>query len=127
MLYFNPVSLIAFLLALSKYVVYRLWFHRFGPFFCHSEAAADTPVAPEQNKNLDPQAPEEASSSGLDSGPVSSANGHGAEPGISQSDSENKDPSSNTGPEEVEYYPRKRGRPSKRFLRKKYKKYLNRK
>nr|XP_023652536.1 zinc finger protein 335 isoform X5 [Paramormyrops kingsleyae] len=100
------------------------------PFYMsnsHSqEAAADTPVVPEQNKNLDPQAPEEASSSGLDSGPVSSANGHGAEPGISQSDSENKDPSSNTGPEEVEYYPRKRGRPSKRFLRKKYKKYLNR-
>ncbi|XP_061076437.1 zinc finger protein 335 isoform X2 [Conger conger] len=82
--------------------------------------------ASEGNKSSDAQVPEEASSSGLDNGPASSANENGAEPGVSQSDSENKDPSSNTGPEEVEFYPRKRGRPSKRFLRKKYKKYMNR-
>ncbi|XP_036387803.1 zinc finger protein 335 isoform X1 [Megalops cyprinoides] len=99
--------------------------------FPYSEAtrrgqeAANTMELSEGN-NLDPQAPEEASSSGLDNGPASSANENGAEPGVSQSDSENKDPSSNTGPEEVEFYPRKRGRPSKRFLRKKYKKYMNR-
>uniref|UniRef100_A0A672JCF6 C2H2-type domain-containing protein n=1 Tax=Salarias fasciatus TaxID=181472 RepID=A0A672JCF6_SALFA len=43
-----------------------------------------------------------------------------AEAAVSQSDSENKDPSSNMQPEE-EFFPRKRGRPSKRFLRKKYK------
>ncbi|KAJ8401355.1 hypothetical protein AAFF_G00385860 [Aldrovandia affinis] len=90
------------------------------------EMAAVTMEASEANKGLDSQMPEEASSSGLDNGPASSANENGAEPGVSQSDSENKDPSSNTGPEEVEFYPRKRGRPSKRFLRKKYKKYMNR-
>ncbi|KAI1891026.1 hypothetical protein AGOR_G00159620 [Albula goreensis] len=89
------------------------------------ESATVTIEASEVN-SLDAQVPEEASSSGLDNGPASSANENGAEPGVSQSDSENKDPSSNTGPEEVEYYPRKRGRPSKRFLRKKYKKYMNR-
>ncbi|XP_064160672.1 zinc finger protein 335 isoform X3 [Anguilla rostrata] len=88
--------------------------------------AAVTMEASVGNKSLDAQVPEEASSSGLDNGPASSANENGAEPGVSQSDSENKDPSSNTGPEEVEFYPRKRGRPSKRFLRKKYKKYMNR-
>ncbi|KAJ8358600.1 hypothetical protein SKAU_G00151250 [Synaphobranchus kaupii] len=89
-------------------------------------AAAVTMETSEGNQSLDAQVPEEASSSGLDNGPASSANENGAEPGVSQSDSENKDPSSNTGPEEVEFYPRKRGRPSKRFLRKKYKKYMNR-
>ncbi|XP_057686379.1 zinc finger protein 335 isoform X2 [Corythoichthys intestinalis] len=40
------------------------------------------------------------------------------------SDSENKDPSSNSPPEE--FFERKRGRPSKCFLRKKYKKHLSR-
>uniref|UniRef100_UPI003AABC951 uncharacterized protein znf335 n=1 Tax=Centroberyx gerrardi TaxID=166262 RepID=UPI003AABC951 len=68
---------------------------------------------------------EEASSSGLGNGPASLPNGDTAEAAITQSDSENKDPSSNTAPEE-EFFPRKRGRPSKRFLRKKYKKYINR-
>ena len=70
--------------------------------------------------------PEEASSSGMGNRPVPSNGGDEAEAGISQSDSENKDPSSNM-PLEEEFFPRKRGRPSKRFLRKKYKKYMNRK
>ncbi|KAL4624341.1 zinc finger protein 335 isoform X3 [Arapaima gigas] len=91
------------------------------------EAAASNRAAPEVNKNVDSQVAEEASSSGIDNGPISSANENGAEPGVSQSDSENKDPSSNTGQEEMDYYPRKRGRPTKQFLRKKYKKYMNRK
>uniref|UniRef100_A0A8C9TD01 Zinc finger protein 335 n=1 Tax=Scleropages formosus TaxID=113540 RepID=A0A8C9TD01_SCLFO len=81
----------------------------------------------QSSKNVDSQVAEEASSSGMDNGPMSSGNENGAEPGVSQSDSENKDPSSNTGPEEVDCYPRKRGRPTKQFLRKKYKKYINRK
>ncbi|XP_030639733.1 zinc finger protein 335-like [Chanos chanos] len=78
------------------------------------------------NGAVDPQAPEEASSSGLGNGNASLSNGNTVEPGVSQSDSENKDPSSNTGPEDAEFFPRKRGRPSRRFLRKKYKKYMNR-
>lgn len=71
-------------------------------------------------------ASEEASSSGIGNAPGMETDRDTAEAAISQSDSENKDPSSNTQPEE-EFFPRKRGRPSKRFLRKKYKKYLNRK
>ncbi|KAM4610184.1 zinc finger protein 335-like [Polymixia lowei] len=82
-----------------------------------AESAAKKPRV-----SVDASVPEEASSSGLGNGP---ANGDAAEAAVSQSDSENKDPSSNTGPEE-EFLPRKRGRPSKRFLRKKYKKYINR-
>ncbi|XP_074698973.1 zinc finger protein 335 isoform X3 [Strix aluco] len=62
---------------------------------------------------------EAASSSGLENGTGESL----AEPGISQSDSENKDPSSNTSPEEADLIPRRRGRPSRRFLGKKYRKY----
>ncbi|XP_035512543.1 zinc finger protein 335-like isoform X2 [Morone saxatilis] len=73
----------------------------------------------------DASAPEEASSSGLNNGPATVTDGETADAAISQSDSENKDPSSNTQPEE-EFFQRKRGRPSKRFLRKKYKKYINR-
>uniref|UniRef100_A0A3Q3B4E9 Zinc finger protein 335 n=1 Tax=Kryptolebias marmoratus TaxID=37003 RepID=A0A3Q3B4E9_KRYMA len=61
-----------------------------------------------------------ASSSGLGNGAGVGTDGDTAEAAISQSDSENKDPSSNSQPEE-EFFPRKRGRPSKRFLRKKYK------
>lgn len=68
---------------------------------------------------------EEASSSGLNNGAATTTDGENAEAAISQSDSENKDPSSNTQPEE-EFFQRKRGRPSKHFLRKKYKKYINR-
>ncbi|XP_014799305.1 PREDICTED: zinc finger protein 335 isoform X2 [Calidris pugnax] len=65
---------------------------------------------------------EAASSSGLENGTSESL----AEPSISQSDSENKDPSSNTGPEEADLIPRRRGRPSRRFLGKKYRKYMGR-
>ncbi|KAM6120697.1 LOW QUALITY PROTEIN: zinc finger protein 335 [Phoenicopterus ruber ruber] len=63
----------------------------------------------------------EAAISGLENGTSESL----AEPSISQSDSENKDPSSNTGPEEADD-PRRRGRPSRRFLGKKYRKYMGR-
>ncbi|NXY39741.1 ZN335 protein, partial [Pomatorhinus ruficollis] len=62
---------------------------------------------------------EAASSSGLENGTSENL----AEPGISQSDSENKDPSSNTGAEDADIIPRRRGRPSRRFLGKKYRKY----
>ncbi|XP_036251576.1 zinc finger protein 335 isoform X11 [Molothrus ater] len=65
---------------------------------------------------------EAASSSGLENGPGENL----AEPGISQSDSENKDPSSNTGAEDADVIPRRRGRPSRRFLGKKYRKYMGR-
>ncbi|NXS53092.1 ZN335 protein, partial [Brachypteracias leptosomus] len=62
---------------------------------------------------------EAASSSCVENGASESM----AEPSISQSDSENKDPSSNAGPEEGDVLPRRRGRPSRRFLGKKYRKY----
>uniref|UniRef100_A0A3B4ZIS4 Zinc finger protein 335 n=1 Tax=Stegastes partitus TaxID=144197 RepID=A0A3B4ZIS4_9TELE len=79
-------------------------------------------VLDEGFRSKDASASEEASSSGLGTGPDIVTDGDTVEAAISQSDSENKDPSSNTQPEE-EFFPRKRGRPSKRFLRKKYKKY----
>nr|XP_020503962.1 zinc finger protein 335-like [Labrus bergylta]XP_020512760.1 zinc finger protein 335-like [Labrus bergylta] len=82
-------------------------------------------IAKKPRVSTDACASEEASSSGLNNDPAMVTDGDPAEAAISQSDSENKDPSSNTQPEE-EFFPRKRGRPSKRFLRKKYKKYLNR-
>lgn len=63
---------------------------------------------------------EAASSSGLENGTSKSL----AEPSISQSDSENKDPSSNMSSEEADVFPRRRGRPSRRFLGKKYRKYM---
>ncbi|NXD84408.1 ZN335 protein, partial [Halcyon senegalensis] len=62
---------------------------------------------------------EAASSSGLENGTSESLE----EPSVSQSDSENKDPSSNGSPEEADVLPRRRGRPSRRFLGKKYRKY----
>ncbi|XP_034446255.1 zinc finger protein 335-like isoform X3 [Hippoglossus hippoglossus] len=82
-------------------------------------------IAKKPRVSADASVPEEASSSGLGSGSAIAIDGDTAEATISQSDSENKDPSSNSQPEE-EFFQRKRGRPSKRFLRKKYKKYLNR-
>ncbi|XP_051524700.1 zinc finger protein 335-like isoform X3 [Myxocyprinus asiaticus] len=94
--------------------------------FLFSQSYSEAPALSQTNYPGDPQAPEEASSSGLESRTSTLSNGSTAEPGISQSDSENKDPSSNTGPDDVEFLPRKRGRPSKRFLQKKYKKYMNR-
>ncbi|XP_061908919.1 zinc finger protein 335 isoform X2 [Entelurus aequoreus] len=76
-------------------------------------------------KNADPSAADEASSSGLDNdSPALATDGDTAEAAVSQSDSENKDPSSN--PQSEEFFERKRGRPSKCFLRKKYRKHLNR-
>lgn len=65
---------------------------------------------------------EAASSSSLENGTSENL----AEPSISQSDSENKDPSSNTIAEDTDVIPRRRGRPSRRFLGKKYRKYMGR-
>uniref|UniRef100_A0A9J8B5N7 Zinc finger protein 335 n=1 Tax=Cyprinus carpio carpio TaxID=630221 RepID=A0A9J8B5N7_CYPCA len=87
----------------------------------------ESPAATQTSNAGDPQALEEASSSGLENGSSSLSNGSAVEPTVSQSDSENKDPSSNTSPDDLEFLPKKRGRPSKRFLQKKYKKYMNRK
>ncbi|XP_007231995.3 zinc finger protein 335 isoform X3 [Astyanax mexicanus] len=95
-------------------------------FLFHQGFTETSAPATQTSSKTDSQAPEEASSSGLENGSTSLSNGCTAEPGVSQSDSENKDPSSNTGPEDDEFFPRKRGRPSKRFLRRKYKKYINR-
>ncbi|NXA55972.1 ZN335 protein, partial [Nothocercus julius] len=76
-------------------------------------------VTSQSTQSCDLQNSEAASSSGLENGTSESL----AEPSISQSDSENKDPSSNTSPEEADVLPRRRGRPSRRFLGKKYRKY----
>lgn len=95
--------------------------------FLYPQSYTETAVSVSQTSTIvDPQAPEEASSSGLENGTVSISNGCTVEQGVSQSDSENKDPSSNNGPDDEEFFPRRRGRPSRRFLRKKYKKYINR-
>ncbi|XP_047224782.1 zinc finger protein 335-like [Girardinichthys multiradiatus] len=90
----------------------------------HSSKEAES-ISKWSRLSVDPSACEEASSSGLGQGLGREINEDTAEAAISQSDSENKDPSSNSQPEE-EFLPRKRGRPSKRFLRKKYRKYINR-
>ncbi|XP_051788788.1 zinc finger protein 335 isoform X1 [Erpetoichthys calabaricus] len=79
------------------------------------------------DQNMDVNILEQASSSGLESGECSTVNANPVEHGISQSDSENKDPSTNIEMEETDCFTRKRGRPSKRFLRRRYKKYLTRK
>ncbi|NXQ12546.1 ZN335 protein, partial [Peucedramus taeniatus] len=79
-------------------------------------------VTSQSTPNQELQNSEAASSSGLENGTGESL----AEPGISQSDSENKDPSSNTGAEDADVIPRRRGRPSRRFLGKKYRKYMGR-
>ncbi|XP_078508036.1 zinc finger protein 335 isoform X1 [Lissotriton helveticus] len=51
---------------------------------------------------------------------------HVGELSISQSDSENKDPISKTISEDLDVLPRRRGRPSRHFLNKKYRKYRGR-
>ena len=79
-------------------------------------------VTSQSTPSCELQNSEAASSSGLETGTNESL----AEPSVSQSDSENKDPSSNTGPEEADVVPRRRGRPSRRFLGKKYRKYMGR-
>ncbi|XP_061864930.1 zinc finger protein 335 isoform X2 [Colius striatus] len=63
-----------------------------------------------------------ASSSGLENGAGQSP----AEPGVGHSDSENKEPWAQAGPEEGDTVPRRRGRPSRRFLGKRYRKYMGR-
>uniref|UniRef100_A0A8C3DDK4 Zinc finger protein 335 n=1 Tax=Corvus moneduloides TaxID=1196302 RepID=A0A8C3DDK4_CORMO len=77
-------------------------------------------VTSQSTPNQELQNSEAASSSSMENGTGESL----AEPSISQSDSENKDPSSNTGAEEADVIPRRRGRPSRRFLGKKYRKYM---
>ncbi|KAJ7413364.1 zinc finger protein 335 isoform X1 [Willisornis vidua] len=79
-------------------------------------------VTSQSTPSLELQNSEAASSSGLENGVGESL----VEPSISQSDSENKDPSSNTGAEDADVVPRRRGRPSRRFLGKKYRKYMGR-
>uniref|UniRef100_A0A3Q3K3X5 C2H2-type domain-containing protein n=1 Tax=Monopterus albus TaxID=43700 RepID=A0A3Q3K3X5_MONAL len=90
---------------------------------CRSKEAES--IAKKPRVSADARSPEEASSSGLGNGPAVETNGNTAEAAISQSDSENKDPSSNTQSDE-EFFPRKRGRPSKRSLRCKNKRYTYR-
>ncbi|TRY85482.1 hypothetical protein DNTS_015645 [Danionella cerebrum] len=99
-----------------------------GPPRKFLSGSAESSEAPgsKANNTEEPPAPEEASSSGLVNGACSFSNGMAAEPGISQSDSENRDPSSNTSPDDLDNLPKKRGRPSKRFLQKKYRKYTSR-
>ncbi|NXY90926.1 ZN335 protein, partial [Alcedo cyanopectus] len=79
---------------------------------------AEPLVTSQSTPSRELQNSEAASSSGLENGTGESAE----EPGVGHSDSENKDPSSN-GPEEADVLPRRRGRPSRRFLGKKYRKY----
>lgn len=98
--------------------------HRFLCFLSTLNVEAEG-VAKKSKIDGDTSAPEEASSSGLNNGSAAATTEETAEAAISQSDSENKDPSSNAQPEE--FYKSKRGRPSKHFLRNKYKKYINRK
>ncbi|XP_078411529.1 zinc finger protein 335 isoform X1 [Cetorhinus maximus] len=78
-----------------------------------------------QSNPMDLQSSEAASSTAQENGDISAGNDIIAESGISQSDSENKDPSSNTN--EISYkHSRRRGRPPKRFGRRKYRGYLGR-
>lgn len=98
--------------------------HGFLCFLSTLNAEAEG-VVKKSKMDGDISAPEEASSSGLNNSTATATNEETAEAAISQSDSENKDPSSNAQPEE--FYKSKRGRPSKHFLRNKYKKYINRK
>ncbi|XP_067856787.1 zinc finger protein 335-like [Heptranchias perlo] len=78
-----------------------------------------------QSNLMDLQSSEAASSTAQENGDVSTANEIVAESGISQSDSENKDPSSNTNETSYKHL-RRRGRPPKRFGRRKYRGYLGR-
>lgn len=95
-------------------------------FFSFTFGTEAESIPKETRMSGDTVAAEEASSSGLNNDAVMATSEETAEATISQSDSENKDPSSNTQLEE-EFFKRKRGRPSKHFLRNKYKKYINRK
>ncbi|XP_078093148.1 zinc finger protein 335-like [Mustelus asterias] len=78
-----------------------------------------------QSNPMDLQSSEAASSTAQENGDISAGSEMVAESGISQSDSENKDPSSNIN--EISYkHSRRRGRPPKRFGRRKYRGYLGR-
>lgn len=90
--------------------------------FCGTGGDVEPLVTSQSTPSQELQNLEAASSSGLENGTSENL----AEPGISQSDSENKDPSSNTGAEDADVIPRRRGRPSRRFLGKKYRKYMGR-
>ncbi|CAL8368404.1 unnamed protein product [Lota lota] len=90
----------------------------------YSSKEAEGSSAKKPKLEMEAAGPDEASSSGLGNAPTDNGSPDTAEPSVSQSDSENKDPSSNAGQEEE--FPKKRGRPSKRFLRKKYRRYMNR-
>ncbi|KAJ3585909.1 hypothetical protein NHX12_012316 [Muraenolepis orangiensis] len=93
----------------------------------HDATLPEAEGSPVKKPRLDTEAavPDEASSSGSGDVPVTDGSPDTAEPpSVSQSDSENKDPSSNGGQDEE--FPKKRGRPSKRFLRKKYRRYMSR-
>lgn len=98
------------------------------PCVLHALPIAAESLAKKPRANGDPGAADEASSSGLDNdggGALAADGDDEVEVVVSQSDSENKDPSSNS--QQEEFFERKRGRPSKCFLRKKYKKHLSRK
>lgn len=90
--------------------------------FCAAGREVEPLVTSQSTPSRELQNSEAASSSGLENGTGENL----AEPGISQSDSENKDPSSNTAAEDADVIPRRRGRPSRRFLGKKYRKYMGR-
>ncbi|TFK02242.1 poly(rC)-binding protein 4 [Platysternon megacephalum] len=90
--------------------------------WCWAGGEEEPLVTSQSTLSSELQSSEAASSSVLENGASDSL----VEPSISQSDSENKDPSSNTGPEEADTMPRRRGRPSRRFLGKKYRKYIGR-
>ncbi|XP_061157576.1 zinc finger protein 335-like [Syngnathus typhle] len=83
-------------------------------------------LAKKPRVDSDSNTADQASSSGLDNddGALAADRDEEVEVVVSQSDSENKDPSSNS--QQEEFFQRKRGRPSKCFLRKKYKKHLSR-
>lgn len=98
-------------------------FAHLSPMICATIAEAES-AAKKPRLGSEAGADGEASSSELNNG--GAADEELAETPISQSDTENNDPSSNSTPEE-ELFHRKRGRPSRNFLRKKYKKYINRK
>lgn len=89
---------------------------------CWLGAEVEPLVTSQSAASCEAQNSEATSSSSLENAAGDSL----GEPSTSQSDSENKDPSSNTGPEEADAVPRRRGRPSRRFLGKKYRKYMGR-
>uniref|UniRef100_A0A8C8S517 Zinc finger protein 335 n=1 Tax=Pelusios castaneus TaxID=367368 RepID=A0A8C8S517_9SAUR len=87
------------------------------------EGGREEPLVTSQSTlSSEMQNSEAASSSVVENGASDSL----VEPSVSQSDLENKDSSSNVGPAEVDAVPRRRGRPSRRFLGKKYRKYIGR-